>query len=143
MFRRCCDMIGRPDMRTDPRFANDMLRGQNSIDISQAIGAWCATKTRDEALEALARAKLPSGPIYAPREALEDAQIQAANLLPLRHFEGMAQAFPVAPHPVDMSDTQPEYRMSAPVLGQHTDEILQSLGFKTSEIASLKAQKVV
>ena len=143
MFRRCCDMIGRPDMKTDPRFANDMLRGQNSLAISQAMGDWCATKTRDEALNALALAKLPSGPIYAPREALDDAQIQAAGLLPLRRFEGMAQAYPVAPHPVDLSDTPPDYRMSAPTLGQHTDDILLNLGFTAQDILELKAQKVV
>lgn len=143
MFRRCCDLIGRPEMKTDPRFTDDVVRGQNSLDISQAIGEWCATRTREAVLDALAAAKIPSGPAYTLRETLTDAQIQAADLLPLRRFEGLSQAFPLAPHPVDMSDTPAQYRLSAPMLGEHTDAILADLGYSGEAIADLRAQKVV
>ncbi len=143
MFLRMCDLIGQPDMKTDPRFADDAVRGENSAEISRVVGLWCASLTRDEALDALAKAKIPSGPIYTPREALQDAQIEAAELLPLRGFPGMSQPYPLAPHPVDMSGTPAEFRMPAPQLGEHTDEVLRELGFDAAAIASLREQKVV
>ena len=143
MFLRMCDLIGAPEMKTDPRFADDAVRGINSAEISRRIGAWCSELTRDAALDALAKAKIPSGPIYSPREALEDAQIEAADLLPMRQFPGMSQPYPLAPHPVDMSGTTTGYRFAAPTLGQHTDEVLRELGFDAAAISSLRAQKVV
>ena len=143
MFLRICDLIGQPDMKTDPRFADDAVRGENSAEISRRIGAWCTALTRDEALDALAKAKIPSGPIYTPREALEDAQIKAADLLPSRTFPGMSQPYPLAPHPVDMSGTPAEFRMPAPQLGEHTDEVLRELGYDEAAIAGLREQKVI
>jgi crotonobetainyl-CoA:carnitine CoA-transferase CaiB-like acyl-CoA transferase len=142
MFERICDLIGRPDMKADPRLADDMARGKLSLEISRAVGAWCAARTRDEALEALAKAKVPAGPVYAPQETLDDAQINAAGILPLRNYPGMAP-FPVVPHPVDLSATPAEYRFSAPTLGQHTDEVLRELGCGDAEIAELRVQKIV
>ena len=143
MFLRICDLIGKPEMKTDPRFADDAVRGINSAEISRVVGLWCASVTRDEALDALAKAKIPSGPIYTPREALQDAQIKAAELLPLRNFPGMSHPYPLAPHPVDMSGTPAEFRMPAPQLGQHTDEVLRELGYDAQAIAGLRTQKVV
>lgn len=143
MFERCCDMIDAPQMKGDPRFSDDELRGKNSLAISQAFADWCATKTRDEALAALAKAKIPCGPIYSPQEALDDAQIQASGLLTQRHYAGMQMPFPVTPHPVDMSDLPVEYVRSAPMLGEHTHEILAELGYSDDAIKALRDQAVV
>ncbi len=143
MFERCCDLIGAPGMKTDPRFADDTLRGNNSLEISRAMAAWCATKARDEVLAALAKAKIPCGPIYSPQEALDDEQIKATGLLEPRHYAGLAQTFPIAPHPVDMSDTPAQYLRSAPTLGEHSDEILAELGYGTQAIADMRQARVV
>ena len=143
MFERCCDVIGAPGMKTDPRFADDELRGDNSLAISQAFTDWCATKTRDEALRALTNAKIPCGPVYSPKEALEDAQIQASGLLTPRQYAGMQAPYPVTPHPVDMSDLPVEYVRSAPLLGEHTQEILTELGYSDDAIQQLRDQAVV
>ena len=143
MFQRCCEVIGAPEMKTDPRFATDQLRGDNSLLISQAFAAWCATKTRDEALRALANAKIPCGPVYSPQEALEDAQIQATGLLTPRRYSGMQATYPVTPHPVNMSDLPVEYARSAPLLGEHTHEILAELGYSDDAIKALRDQAVV
>ena len=143
MFERCCDVIGAPEMKSDPRFTNDELRGSNSLAISQAFERWCATKTRAEALAELSKAKIPCGPVYSPQEALDDAQIQATGLLAPRQFAGMRALYPVAPHPVDMSDLPVEYVRSAPTLGEHTHEILTELGYSDAAINALCAQAVV
>jgi crotonobetainyl-CoA:carnitine CoA-transferase CaiB-like acyl-CoA transferase len=152
MFDRACDLIGRPDMKSDPRFLNDDLRGANSADISAAMAAWAAQHTREEALAALARAKLPAGPVLSPQDALEDPQIAAAGLLVARQFEGRPgepEDFPLAPHPVDLRGPDAEstvstvYRHAAPRLGQHTEDILLELGYSAASISALRRQKVI
>ena len=143
MFERWCDMVERPDLKTDPRLATDALRGENSVDVSAVMAHWCTSRTRDEVLAALARAKIPAGPVYSPQEALDDPHIAAAELLPARTFSGMERPYPLAPHPVDHSGMTASFRHSAPALGEHTDEILAELGYEATAIADLRERGIV
>ena len=143
MFDRWCDMVGEAAMKTDPKFATDELRGIHSADISGVMSEWCASRTREAVLEALAKAKIPSGPVYKPQETLDDPHVIATGLLTPRPFAGMGQSFPLTPHPVDMSDTPTEFQRPPPTLGEHTDEILKELGFTAGQIASLRERSVV
>ncbi len=143
MFERWCDMVGHSALKAEARFATDELRGQNSAEISAIMSAWCADRTREDVLAALAKAKIPAGPVYRPQEALDDPHIAATGLLQPRTFPGMEANYPLTPHPVDMSDTSPAFYRSAPTLGEHTDEILTELGYQAAEIAVLRERKAV
>ncbi len=143
MFERWCHMIGRPEMTEDPRFAGDELRGQHAHLISAAMQAWCEPRGQGEVLAALAKAKLPAAPVLDLQQALDDPHIQASGLLSPQRFPGMEQPFPLAPHPVEMSDAELGMRSPAPALGQHTDEILAELGYSAAEVADLRSRAVV
>lgn len=143
MFERWCRLIGQPGLTSDPRFADDEQRGIHSQEISALMAQWCATRPRDEVLDALARVKIPAAPVLSPQQALDDAHIRAAGLLPERPISGSAQHAPIAPHPAELSRDAAQFVHPAPTLGQHTQQILAELGYDAAAVEALRAQRVV
>jgi crotonobetainyl-CoA:carnitine CoA-transferase CaiB-like acyl-CoA transferase len=143
MFRRWCRMVGAEDWLDDLRFADDQSRADHGDIVSARMGEWCAAKSCAEALAELEKASIVAGQVYSPQQALDDEHIRAAHLLEEREFPGLDRTVPLAPTPVELSETPGTYRRPAPLLGEHTDEILMSLGYDAAEIALLRAAKVV
>ena len=143
MFRRWCRMIGEEHWLADPRFADDQARGDNGAVVSARMSQWCAERSCEEALAALEKASIVAGQVYSPQQALDDAHIRAAHLLEERDYPGLAATVPLAPTPIELSETPGSYRRPAPLLSEHTDEILASLGYDGADIAALHAERVV
>ena len=143
MFRRWCRMIGEEHWLADPRFADDQARGDNGEIISARMAEWCAARSCEAALAELEKASIVAGRVYSPQQALDDAHIRAAHLLEERDHPALGRSVPLAPTPIELSETPGTYRRPAPLLGEHTDEILASLGYGAVEIAALRALKVV
>jgi crotonobetainyl-CoA:carnitine CoA-transferase CaiB-like acyl-CoA transferase len=143
MFKRWCEMIGEDHWLADPRFADDQLRADNGEAISQRMRQWCGERSCAEALAALEQASIVAGQVYSPQQALDEPHIRDAGLLVEREFPGLGQTFPLAPTPIDLSETPGAYRRPAPLTGEHTDEILARLGYGAADIAALHEEKVV
>ncbi len=143
MFRRWCRMIGEEHWLADPRYIDDQSRADNGETVSARMADWCAERSCEEALAELEKANIVAGQVYSPQQALDDEHIRAAHLLEEREFPGLDRTVPVAPTPIELSQTPGTYRRPAPRLGEHTDEILKSLGYAAAEIAALRAEKVI
>jgi crotonobetainyl-CoA:carnitine CoA-transferase CaiB-like acyl-CoA transferase len=143
MFRRWCRMIGEDHWLAEPRFGDDQSRADNGEAVSARMSEWCAQRSCAEALKALEEANIVAGQVYSPQQALDDPHIRASHLLEQVTYPGLANPVPLAPTPIELSVTPGTYRRPAPLLGEHTDEILRSLGYDEAEIAALRRQRVI
>src|SRR5438132_1610405 len=143
MFRRWARMIGEDHWSTDPRFRDDQSRADHGEAVSARMSQWCAERSCAEALAALEEASIVAGQVYSPQQALDDPHIRAARLLEEVTYPGLGDTLPLAPTPIELSQTPGTYRRPAPLLGEHTDEILRRLGYHEGEIAALRHERVV
>mgnify|MGYP001154035837 FL=1 len=142
-FSRWCDMVGQSELVDDPRFTDDLARGDHGEALSNIMMTWCQSRTQDEVLSAMDDAKIPAGPVYSPQQALDDEHIQALNFLKAVDYPTATQSIPTADFPVSMSASRAEIRHRAPMLGEHTDEILVELGYDAASIEDLRSRRVV
>jgi crotonobetainyl-CoA:carnitine CoA-transferase CaiB-like acyl-CoA transferase len=143
LFRSWTRLVGREDLLDDPRFRDDVSRAANRQVIGEVMAEWCAARTRDEAVAALEKARIPCGPVYGPNEVADDPQVQARELLQSMPFSGASKPLPLTATAVRLSETPGEIRRPPPRLGEHTDEILTELGFSDGERAGFREARVV
>ncbi|WP_439612412.1 CaiB/BaiF CoA transferase family protein [Reyranella sp.] len=143
LFVRWCKLMGDDTLAADPRFKDDLARGDNGETLSAIMQKWCDTRTVAEALAALEANRIPAGPVYTPQQALDDKHVQEAKFFHSMEYPGAKMPVPVLQEPVKLSRTPLTIRRRAPQLGEHTEQILQELGYDEAVIAKLKADRVV
>jgi len=144
LFRRWARLMGDEERWTsNPLYATDQSRADHSGQILERMGAWCAERTTAEALANLERAGIPAGPVYTPQQALDDPQVAAMGFLTaVAGYPGLARPAPIADLPVRFSATPGGIRTPPPRAGEHSEEILASLGYTPEEIAAFHASGV-
>jgi crotonobetainyl-CoA:carnitine CoA-transferase CaiB-like acyl-CoA transferase len=143
LFVRWCRLMGDEGLANDPRFKDDLARGDNGEALSAIMQKWCDARTTKEALDELEANRIPAGPVYAPQQALDDPHVKAAQFFHHMDYPGMAKPAPVLQEPVKLSRTPLSIRRRAPKLGEHTDQILKELGYGDAAIEKLRAERVV
>lgn len=143
MFKRWCRLVGREDLFDDPRFADDDARWEHGDILNDIMQAWCDGRTKAEVLDLLEAAKLPAAPLRSPQDVLDDPHVAAMGYLRRVAFPGARRPVPIIETPFRMSATPGTIRTRAPLLGEHTDEILGEIGYADDQIADLRAREVI
>jgi crotonobetainyl-CoA:carnitine CoA-transferase CaiB-like acyl-CoA transferase len=139
MARRVFEVIGRPDMNEDERFRTNSARVENRARVDEAVGAWFAGKSRDEALRLMRAAHVTVGPVYTIADAMADAHVREREIIV---EVDDAELGGVAMHNIvpRLSRTPGVLRRPAPLLGEHTDAVLAEAGLDADAIARLRKE---
>ncbi len=137
-----CDSLGLTQLKSDERFATNAVRVKHRAEMTEMLSELFATKPACYWLEKLAAADVPSGPLNTVADTLAHPQHQARNfIISLEH--PTAGTVKSLGNPIRLSDTPASYRLAPPMLGQHTTEILQELGYDSTIIASFRTEGVI
>ena len=141
IFRRLCGALGRPDWARDPRFATNPKRVENRGTLEPWLDALFAERTNAEWMDLLNDHAVPAGPVYRMSDIERDPQVAARGvLLQMPHpTAGTVREF----GPPFKSLHDRTSHSAPPLLGQHTDEVLASLGYPPERTAALHRAGVV
>ncbi len=134
VWEKICDVIGKPEWKTDPDYATPPARLPRLNEVFDTIEAWTMTKTKFEVMEICNPLDIPVGPILSMKELAEDEGLKATGtIVEVDHPE--RGPYLTVGCPIKMSDSPAEV-VRSPLLGEHTTEILTDvLGFKGDDLA--------
>jgi crotonobetainyl-CoA:carnitine CoA-transferase CaiB-like acyl-CoA transferase len=135
---RIFDIIGRPDMKTDPRFSTNVERVRHRALVDAAVASWFTERDRAEALATMRAAGATVGPVYDIADIAEDAHFAERRIIVDVEDQdnGSLPMHNILPR---LSATPGVWRRPAPALGEHTGDILKEAGVAESDIASILA----
>jgi formyl-CoA transferase len=142
IFKRLMSLIGRDDLGNDPVLARNPGRVEHMDKIDQAIGAWTCTRTLDETLKQMAENGIPAGRVYTVKDIVNDEHYKAREMLKrIQLQDGSSLLVPgVVPK---LSSTPGRMNGGGPELGQHTEEVLRSLGISDAALSELRTKGVI
>ena len=139
IFKRLMTAIGRDDLGRDPELVGNVGRVKRVQEIDGAIGAWTASRSVAEVLDALTAAKVPAGRIYSAKDIAEDPHYRARGMIErITSHDGLELDVPgICPK---LSRTPGAITRRAPALGEDTEAVLREFGVTPEQFAALKAR---
>lgn len=142
-FRKFCEVAGIAQLADDPRFASNKARVAHRAELIPLLRQATVFKTTAQWIELLEKAGVPCGPINDLEQVFADPQVKARGLR-LELPNAMGSSTPQVASPLRLSVTPVDYRSAPPLLGQHTESLLQGLlGLNEEQVTALREAGVV
>ncbi len=143
-WARVCEAIGRPELASDPRYADADSRGRNRDEIIKLIEDWLASMPDDqESIDALRARRVPVAPILSVAEAMQHPHLIERGTVRTINDKILGE-FQIPGFPMRFSGFPDELEFEAPLLGEHNGEVLQKyLGYSHEDIAQLTRESVL
>lgn len=144
MFVRLAEVMGRPELSSDPRFATNIQRCYNYEELKPEIEKWTTTKTVAELEEIIVGIQIPFGNILNIGQAAEHPQIKARNMLWKIYQPGMDEEISFPGTPIKMEGVEDKCVKASPLLGEDNEKILSNLlGYSAEKIEQLRKDNII
>jgi crotonobetainyl-CoA:carnitine CoA-transferase CaiB-like acyl-CoA transferase len=141
-FVRFCEVIGMVELPLDPRFENNMERVRNRDQLVPLLAGTMVRRSSQEWMEVMDPAGLSCGPINSLEEVLSHPQVVARDMkIEMPH--PLSGTVTLVGSPLKLSESPVSYRLAPPLLGEHSDAILDELGYSAVDIEALRKDGVV
>ncbi len=125
LFEKLCELLKIPEINKDPKFSNNSTRAQNIDELKMILEKKLLVRNTDEWIKDMENKKIPCGPIFNIKEAVENPQIDARNMI-VKAFHKKIGDFKLAGNPIKMSIYKDEKtRGDIPDLDEHREKILK------------------
>jgi crotonobetainyl-CoA:carnitine CoA-transferase CaiB-like acyl-CoA transferase len=141
-WERIVKVIGRPELAQDPRFLTNGDRMKNLAALTPLIAQPLKARPSAEWIREFEAAGVPVGPVNKIGDMLADEQVRARDMV-VEVDHARAGRVKALGHPIKFSDTRGEVKRAAPLLGQHTREVLGELGYSAARIDELVGEGAV
>lgn len=141
-WKELVTIMGHPELASDPRFDTNNNRLAHRAETVAIVEDWTRARTKAEISQALG-VRVPFGPVNTAADIFADEHMRIRGMLVEVEHPGSAKPVIIASTPVRMTATQGGVTRRAPLAGEHTDEVLASVGFAPDAIAHLRATGVV
>lgn len=142
MFKRLCEVLGRPELADDPDFKDGDARLKNRQKLNAILSEIFSQKTVKEWTEYLNDKGIPCGPIYTIDQVFKDPQVLHLGLLLKMHHPRLGE-IPMPGMAVEFSETPADAKYPPPLVGEHTEEVLKRFGYSEREIENFKKEGIV
>jgi len=143
MWKDFCEALNLPSLLENPKFKTNKDRIKNREELIGYLNECFEAQDRDELLEKLNKSGVPCAPVYTMSEIFRDPQILSREMLIEEDHPTLGRIKDIG-MPIKFSETPGEVRLPPPLLGQHTDEILEKmLGYGKGEVKQLRGDGVI
>ncbi len=142
LFGMLADLMGQPELKTHALFDTNPKRVKNHAPLKEIVEKWTTRFERDELVDLLLKNNIPCGPINTIADTTSDPHIAGAREMFVEVEHPTAGKMRLTGSHIKLSRTKSSIRTPAPLLGQHTDEVLSEFGYSAGDVAAMREEGV-